>query len=145
MYEQFTTLLSAGHDTTAFFGCYMAYLLESCQQWFQLEYVQRVQVPNASCAEVILAFRRREPNHAKLLNPVSQLMGKSLNVPDNYDLLESKPKPKQVLKLFENALDKDDEYVAMKTRLTEHSLKIVKVVSEDQDRHYNPIPCHNCK
>eukprot|EP00519_Triparma_laevis_P005933 CAMPEP_0182513464 /NCGR_PEP_ID=MMETSP1321-20130603/34026_1 /TAXON_ID=91990 /ORGANISM="Bolidomonas sp., Strain RCC1657" /LENGTH=420 /DNA_ID=CAMNT_0024720485 /DNA_START=93 /DNA_END=1355 /DNA_ORIENTATION=+ len=29
MYEQFTTLLSAGHDTTAFFGCYMAYLLAS--------------------------------------------------------------------------------------------------------------------
>ena len=27
MYEQFTTLLSAGHDTTAFFGCYMAYML----------------------------------------------------------------------------------------------------------------------
>ena len=27
MYEHFTTLLSAGHDTTAFFGCYMAYLL----------------------------------------------------------------------------------------------------------------------
>ena len=27
MYEHFTTLLSAGHDTTAFFGCYMAYML----------------------------------------------------------------------------------------------------------------------
>jgi cytochrome P450 len=27
MHEQLRTLLSAGHDTTAFFGCYMAYLL----------------------------------------------------------------------------------------------------------------------
>jgi cytochrome P450 len=27
MYEQITTLLSAGHDTTAFFACYMAYML----------------------------------------------------------------------------------------------------------------------
>jgi len=27
IYEHFTTLLSAGHDTTAFFGCYMAYML----------------------------------------------------------------------------------------------------------------------
>ncbi|GMI61613.1 hypothetical protein ScalyP_jg2133 [Parmales sp. scaly parma] len=27
MYEQFTTLIAAGHDTTAFFGCYMCYLL----------------------------------------------------------------------------------------------------------------------
>lgn len=27
MHEHFTTLLSAGHDTTAFFGCYMAYML----------------------------------------------------------------------------------------------------------------------
>ncbi|GMI37072.1 hypothetical protein TeGR_g67, partial [Tetraparma gracilis] len=27
MYEQITTLLSAGHDTTAFFACYMAYLI----------------------------------------------------------------------------------------------------------------------
>ena len=29
MYEHLTTLLSAGHHTTAFFGCYMAYLLAS--------------------------------------------------------------------------------------------------------------------
>ena len=27
IYEHFTTLLSAGHDTTAFFSCYMAYML----------------------------------------------------------------------------------------------------------------------
>ena len=72
MYEQFTTLLSAGHDTTAFFGCYMAYMLAQ-----HPEVQAKVK---AECKEVLQGKTDITPEDAKKMTYTANVMKEVLRL-----------------------------------------------------------------